>query len=74
MDSDLMFVVGAVAVGLAVPSMLASFSDNRAPRLASILLLMGGVLLVVALSRKPGGIALGEVPDIFVRVIARYLN
>lgn len=74
MDSDLMFVVGAVAVGLAVPSMLASFSDNRPPRLASILLLMGGVLLVVALSRKPGGIALAEIPEIFVRVIARYMN
>lgn len=69
-----MFVIGAITVALAVPSIFSSMAENRAPRIASILLLIGGVLLVVALSRKPGGIALGEVPDIFIRVIGRYLN
>lgn len=74
MDNDLMFVIGFVTVALAIPSLFSSFAQSRAPRVASILLLIGGVLLVVALGRKPGGISLGEVPEIFARVIARYLN
>lgn len=74
MDFDLMFVIGVVLSGLAIPSILSAYSDNRAPRAAAIVLLIGGVLLVAAITKKPGGVALGQVPDIFFRVIARYIN
>lgn len=74
MDNDLMFVIGFVTVALAIPSIFSAYADNRAPRAAAILVLIGGVLLVVALGRKPGGLALGEVPEIFARVIARYIH
>jgi hypothetical membrane protein len=72
-DSDLLFVIGAVLLALSVPSIFSALSDSRPPRAAAIVLLIGGVLLVVALSQKPGGVALSEIPDIFYRVIARYM-
>ncbi len=34
------------------------------------MVLIGGVLLVCALTQKPGGYTFDEIPDIFVRVIA----
>lgn len=69
-----MFVVGAVLAALAIPSILSAYSENRAPRVAAILLLIGGALLVMAISGHPGGIAISEVPYIFFRVIGRYIN
>ncbi|MDO9638963.1 MAG: hypothetical protein Q7J44_10510 [Pseudotabrizicola sp.] len=74
MDSDLMFVIGAVLVALSVPSMFSALADSRPPRAAAIILLIGGTLVVIALSQKPGGVALAQIPDIFFRVIARVVN
>ncbi|PJF09777.1 hypothetical protein [Pseudorhodobacter sp. MZDSW-24AT] len=74
MESDLMFVTGAVLLALSIPSLFSAFADSRPPRAAAIVLLIGGTLVVVALSQKPGGVALSEIPDIFLRVIARLLN
>ena len=74
MDSDLMFVTGAVLLALSIPSILSAFADSRPPRAAAIILLIGGTLVIIALSHKPGGIALSEIPDIFFRVIDRLLN
>jgi len=50
-DPDLLLVVGV----LAVPSILSAFSEGRAPRAASITVLIAGVLVVVALQTKGGG-------------------
>ena len=74
MDSDLMFVIGAVLVALSIPSMFSALADSRPPRAAAIILLIGGTLVVFALSQKPGGVALAQIPDIFFRVIARVVN
>ncbi|TGD67479.1 hypothetical protein EYC08_02115 [Tabrizicola sp. WMC-M-20] len=74
MDSDLMFVIGAVLVALSIPSMFSALADSRPPRAAAIILLIGGTLVVIALNQKPGGVALAQIPDIFFRVIARFVN
>ncbi|NEX46220.1 hypothetical protein [Pseudotabrizicola algicola] len=74
MDSDLMFVIGAILMALAIPSIFSALSDSRPPRAAAIIVLIGGTLIVIALNQKPGGVALSQVPDIFFRVIGRLLN
>ncbi|MDO8882423.1 MAG: hypothetical protein U0934_21230 [Pseudotabrizicola sp.] len=74
MDSDLMFVIGATLLVLCIPSIFAAFADSRPPRAAAIILLIGGTLVAIALSQKPGGIALSQIPDIFFRVIGRFVN
>ena len=74
MNNDQMLVVGIILCALSFPSLLAAYSESRAPRVGAIILLMGGVLLVVALSRQPTGYTFAEIPDIFVRVIGGLLN
>ncbi|MFN4129217.1 MAG: hypothetical protein ACK4GC_05305 [Paracoccaceae bacterium] len=74
MDSDLMFVIGATLLALSIPAILSAFADSRPPRAAAIILLIGGTLVAVALSQKPGGIAVAQIPDMFFRVIGRFIN
>ena len=74
MNTDLMLVLGVVICALSLPSLLAAFSESRAPRAGSVLLLIGGILLVMALTQKPGGYTFDDVPHVFVRVIGSYLN
>ncbi len=74
MDTDLMLVIGIVVCVLAIPSLLAAFSESRAPRAGSIMVLIGGVLVVVALTQKPSGYTFAEIPDVFVHVIGRFLR
>ncbi|MHA7828727.1 MAG: hypothetical protein ACX93P_14320 [Roseovarius sp.] len=73
MDPDLALIVGLVLIILSIPSMIAAFSDGHAPRVAAFTIIAGGALLVWAISTKPGGYTIREVPDTFVSVVARYL-
>ncbi len=74
MDHDLVLVIGIVVGVLAVPALLGAYSENRPPRAAMILLLIGGSLIVMALTQSAQGYSFADIPDLFVRVIGRYLN
>jgi len=74
MDTDLMLVIGLAICLLAIPTLLSAFSDSRPPRAGAIMVLIGGVLLVLALTQKPSGYTFAEVPDVIFRVIGRFLN
>ncbi len=74
MDTDLFLVIGLVMVGLSIPSLLAAFSESRPPRTGAIMILIGGVLIIVALTQHRPGYSFAELPDVFYRVIGRYLN
>ncbi len=74
MDSDLMLVIGLIVCALSLPSVIGAISEGRAPRTASIAILVGGLLVVLALSRHPGGYAIDEIPQVFFRVIGRLLH
>lgn len=69
-----MLVAGLIICALSIPSLLAAFSESRAPRAGAIMVLIGGVLLVVALTQKPSGYTFAEIPQVFVSVIARLIN
>jgi len=71
-NTDLYLVIGLVLCALSIPSIMSAFADGRAPRVAAIVLLVGGVLTVVALSNKRGGYAIVDIPAAFVRVIATF--
>lgn len=73
MDADLYLVIGLVLAALSVPSILSAFSDKRAPRASAITILIGGGLILFAVQSHPGGYALAEIPDVLVRVAARFL-
>ena len=74
MDPDLLLVVGIILGVLAVPSILSAFSEGRAPRAASIIVLIAGVLVVVALQTKGGGYTVTDIPQAFYTVIGRYIH
>lgn len=74
MDPDLMMVVGVTVGALTVPSLFSAFVDGRAPRAGAIMALIAGVLIAVAVSQRPGGYSIAEIPDVFYRVFGRYLR
>jgi hypothetical protein len=72
MDTDLIIVVGIVAILLAVPAMLSAWVEGTVPRAAAIMVLIGGVLIVVALTQHGRAYTFAEMPDVFMRVFARF--
>ncbi|MDZ4135286.1 MAG: hypothetical protein U1D06_06785 [Paracoccaceae bacterium] len=74
MDPDILLVVGVVVGAFSIPSMLSAFREGRAPRIAAILVLIAGTLVVLAVTRKPGGYEVADVPGVFLRVIGGLLR
>ena len=74
MDTDLILVIGMRLSVLAIPSLLAAYSESRAPRAGAIMVLVGGVLIVVALTRHPSGYTFAELPDVVAGVVARLIK
>lgn len=74
MDTDLALIIGLIIAGLSVPAIISAISEARAPRAAAIAVLAGGGLIVFAVTSHPGGYAMAEIPDVFFRVVGRYMN
>ena len=74
MTNDIYLVVGIVVLVFAIPSIVSSFSERRAPRLAAIAVLIGGGLVALAVSQQPGGYTLEGIPQAFTRVIGAMLR
>lgn len=74
MTPDLLLTVGVLIGILTIPSLLSAWTDGRAPRAAAIMVLIAGVLIAVAVNRKPGGYEIAEVPHVMLSVIARLVN
>jgi hypothetical protein len=74
MDPDLVLVIGIVIGILTIPSLLSAYSSSNPPRAGAIMALIAGVLIIAAMQTKPSGYEISELPDVFTRVINRYLN
>jgi formate-dependent nitrite reductase membrane component NrfD len=74
MDTDLILVVGIVVIVLAVPTLFSAWVEGTVPRTGAILVLIGGVLIVVALTQHGRGYSFAEMPDVFMRVVGRLLK
>lgn len=73
LDSDLLLVLGIALAGLSVPSIMSAFIDGRAPRASALTVLIAGGMVLYAIHSQPSGYTLQDIPDVFVRVIARYI-
>lgn len=74
MQADVFLVVGIVLGVLAIPALLNAFTESRFPRLALSITALGAGLVALAISQKPSGYQLAEIPGVFVRVVSRVLN
>ncbi len=72
MDTDLMMVIGVTLGVLSIPALLSAYSEGRPPRLAAIVVLIAGTLVVVALIQKPSGYTVREILLAFASVFGRF--
>lgn len=62
MDPDTLFVIGLALGVLSIPAVVSSISRGDRPRIATITLMIAGTMMVWALSNKPGGYAIEDIP------------
>lgn len=74
MTFDLYLTIGAVILVFAIPAVVSAFSDRHPPRAAAIMVLIGGGLVTWAVTQKPGGYELTEIPQVFVSVVAQMIR
>jgi uncharacterized protein YjeT (DUF2065 family) len=72
MDSDLILVTGVILGIFAVPAIVSALSDRRPPRVAALVLIAAGCLVVWGIQKKPTGYSLTDVPNAFVRVVGMF--
>lgn len=73
MNPDLPFVIGIVLAVLALPALFSALADGRRPRAAAIMAGSACVLVVWAIVSHPGGYRIEDIPEVIVRVVARFL-
>lgn len=73
MDPDTALAIGLLAGAFAIPSIVSAWSDRRAPRASALTLLIAFGLVIFALQTAPNGYTFAEIPDAFLRVVARWM-
>ncbi|SDW65234.1 hypothetical protein [Litoreibacter albidus] len=74
MDYDLILVLGIVIGVLTIPAMLSAFLDGGAPRVAAVAAVISGGMIVYALYNVPGGYVISDLPEVFTKVVARFVR
>ena len=69
---DLYLVIGILIAGFSIPSMLGAMADRRSPRVATIVIVVGGALVLLAVSQQ--SYVWSDVPEAFVRVVAYFIR
>ncbi len=69
MNPDTLFVIGLGLGVLSIPAVVSSISKGERPRIATITLMISGVMLVWAMSNKPGGYSVESIPAVVARVL-----
>ncbi len=73
-DSVLLIVNGLGVGAFSIPSIVVAIADGRVPSAAEIAVMVAGGLIVLAINENPDGYAINDIPDVFVNVVARYIN
>ncbi|QMU59565.1 MAG: hypothetical protein GKR98_16075 [Boseongicola sp.] len=66
--TDAFMIVGILILAAAFPAAVGAFSRGRSPRAAILALMVGGVLIVMANSSRPGGYKMEEFPSLFLSI------
>jgi len=74
MTYDTYLVIGLIILVFTIPSIVSAYSEGRAPRIAAIMLLIGGGLTAYAVTQNPIGYTIQDVPQAFVRVIGQLVR
>lgn len=69
---DLYLVLGIIITGFSIPSILGALADRRPPRVAAIAVLVGGSLILLAISQQQ--YTWPDIPEAFIRVVAYFFR
>ncbi|WP_324751919.1 hypothetical protein [Roseovarius sp. Pro17] len=72
MTSDQILVLGVVLGIFSIPAIVSALSERRPPRVAALVLITAGCLVIWAVQKKPSGYSLTDVPKAFVRVVGQF--
>ncbi|WP_424938846.1 hypothetical protein [Aliiroseovarius sp. S253] len=73
MTYDTYFVVGLFILVLSLPAIVGALRRGHAPRAASIMLLIGGGLIVVAIGAKPNAYSISTIPYVIDSVLNHFM-
>ncbi len=74
MDTDLYLTLGIILGLLTLPSLMNAWTEGRPPRVGAIFLMVSIILIAVALTQRPSGYSLGEIPNAMLKVFSRLTN
>lgn len=74
MDIDLIFVLGIVIGAFGVPALVSAYSEWHLPRRAAMLFMISGAMITYAMYLRQEPYVLENLDEVFVSVLARYLN
>ncbi|MEO0371734.1 MAG: hypothetical protein AAF231_09790 [Pseudomonadota bacterium] len=72
-DPDILIALGVFLLVLSVPSLISAVIDRRPPRVAALTAIIAAGILVYTVQTNPGIYSLRDVPDVFIRVAARFI-
>lgn len=73
MEPDTLFVLGLGLMVLSIPAVVSAFSRGNPPRVAAVVLVIAGAMVVWAISNKPGGYPLNTIPKVVIKVVNSYV-
>jgi hypothetical protein len=71
---DLIFVLGCVVTAFSVPAIVSAFSDGRTPRYPALIILIGIIMIGYVVNERPSSYTIQTIPEVFVKVIGRYIG
>ncbi len=74
MSFEIALVAGSVLAVLSVVSVLTAMIEGRKPRVASIVVVIAGSLLLWAAAIAPDGLQMSDIPRAYYKVIGSVLN
>lgn len=72
-EPDILVALGIFLLVLSVPSLIAAMIDRRPPRVAALTAIVAAGILVYTVQTNPGVYSLRDVPDVFIRVAAKFI-
>lgn len=72
MNTDIVIVVGLLALVIALPTWISAFSESRFPFLAIAFIMLGSGMVAWAFMTNPGVYTFEEIPRTVIRVIGRF--
>ncbi len=73
MDTDTIFVLGAIIAVFAIPAVISAYLDGRTARVPAVIVLIGAVMIGYAINTRPHAYNFDTLPDVFVRVVGKFI-